>query len=151
MWQVGLGVTLPIHITSRQKPRLEEAQAVLRSDQSLSSSAALELEFRTRERYQNLNAALRVARLYREGVVPTDQISLESAIASYRTGRVPFVTVLEALNTLYADRSIYVTRLSDSEKWRVALDEADLGATTAMTAVAVPAPESITTASPPMR
>ena len=153
MWQVGLGVTLPIHVGSRQKPRLAAAEAELRSDQSRSSSAALELEFRTRERFQNLNAALRVARLYSEGVLPMDQLSLESAIASYRTGQVPFVTVLEALNTLYADRAIYLTRLSDSETFRVAIDEADLGATTAMSAgaAAVPAPASPTTSSPSMR
>ena len=138
MWQAGLGVTLPIHVSSRQKPRLEEAQAVLRSDQSRSSSATLELEFRTRERFQSLDAALRVARLYREGVMPTDQLSLESAIASYRTGKVPFVTVLEALNTLYADRAIYLTRLADAEKWRVAIDEADLQSTAGM-AVGAPA------------
>jgi outer membrane protein TolC len=132
MWQVGLGVTLPIHVGSRLKPRLSEAEAELRSDQSRLSSAALELEFRTRERFQNLEAALRVARLYREGVMPTDQLSLESAVASYRTGKVPFVTVLEALNTLYADSAIYLSRLADAEKWRVAIDEADLQSTAGM-------------------
>ena len=132
MWQVGLGVTLPIHIGSRQKPLLAAAEADLRSDQSRLSSAALELEFRTRERFQNLDAALRVARLYREGVIPTDQLSLESAIATYRTGKVPFVTVLEALNTLYADRALYLARLADAEKWRVAIDEGDVQETAGM-------------------
>jgi outer membrane protein, heavy metal efflux system len=134
MWQVGLGITLPIHVASRQKPRLAAADAELRSDQSRFSSAALELELKTRERLQNLDAALRVASLYRDGVIPTDQLSLESAIATYRTGRVPFVTVLEALNTLYADRAIYLSRLADAEKWRVAIDEADLQQTAAMPA-----------------
>lgn len=134
MWQVGLGVTLPIHVGSRLKPRLSEAEAELRSDQSRFSSAALELEFRTRERFQNLEAALRVARLYREGVMPMDQLSVESAIASYRTGKVPFVTVLEALNTLYADRAVYLSRLADAERWRVAIDEGDLQQTASMPA-----------------
>lgn len=64
----------------------------------------LELEFRTRERFANLDSNLRVAKLYHEGILPLDQLSLEAAIASYRTGKVPFVTVLEALNALYADR-----------------------------------------------
>jgi hypothetical protein len=59
-------------------------------------------------------------------VLPVDQLSLESAVASYRTGKVPFVTVLEALNTLYADRAIYLTRLAEAERWRVSIDEADL-------------------------
>ncbi|HTO89282.1 MAG TPA: TolC family protein [Thermoanaerobaculia bacterium] len=135
MWQVGLGITLPIYAGSRQKPRLEAAKAELHSDESLYSSAALELEFRTRERFRNLDAALRVARLYREGVLPTDELSLESAVASYRTGKVPFVTVLEALTTLYADRATYLGRLGDAEKWRVAIDEAELQPSASMTAV----------------
>jgi outer membrane protein TolC len=126
MWQVGLGITLPIYAGSRQRPRLNAAGAELRSDEARVSSVGLELEFRTRERYETLNAALKVAKLYREGVLPVDQLSLESAVASYRTGKVPFVTVLEALNTLYADRAIYLTRLAEAERWRVSIDEADL-------------------------
>jgi outer membrane protein TolC len=126
MWQVGLGITLPIHVGSRQKPLLEEARAELSSSRSRAASAAQELELRTRERFRNLEAAIRVARLYREGVIPTDQLALESAVASYRTGKTPFVTVLEVLNTLYADRSVYLSRLAEAEKWRAAIDEADL-------------------------
>ncbi len=153
MWQVGLGITLPIHAGSRLKPRLKAAEADVRSQEARLASAALELEFLTRERFENLNAALRVARLYKEGVLPVDQLSMESALASYRTGKVPFVTVLEALNTLYADRMIYLTRLSDSEKWRVAIDEADLGAPNPMGAAAAAAapPASTTISSPSMR
>lgn len=136
MWQVGLGVTLPIHVGSRLKPRLAEAEAELRSNQERSSSAALELELQTRERFQNLDVALRVARLYRDAILPTDQLSLESAIASYHTAKVPFVTVLEALNTLHADRALFIARLADAEKWRAAIDEADLQPTGAMAGAA---------------
>lgn len=138
MWQVGLGVTLPIYAGTRQRPRLAAAGAELRSDEARVSSVGLELEFRTRERYETLNAALKVAKLYREGVLPVDQLSLESAVASYRTGKVPFVTVLEALNTLYADRAIYLARLAESERWRVSIDEADLQPAGGMSAGAAP-------------
>jgi outer membrane protein TolC len=124
MWQVGVGVTLPIHVGSRQKPLLAAAEADVRSQESRLASAALDLELRTRERLENLSAAVRVAGLYKDGVVPTDELSLESAIASYRTGKVPFVTVLEALNALYADRALYLSRLADAEKWRADIDEA---------------------------
>ena len=41
-------------------------------------------------------------------------------------GRSRSSRVLEALNTLYADRALYLSRLADAEKWRVAIDEADL-------------------------
>jgi hypothetical protein len=107
---------------------------------------------------ENLAAAIRVARLYRDGVLPVDQISLESAIASYRTGTVPFLTVLEALNTLYADRARLLARLADAEKWRVSIDEADLldgaGMKAAPTAAATMGPDGAVsgiTSSSPMR
>ncbi len=139
MWQVGLGVSLPLYAGSRQRPLLASAQADVRTEEFRASSARQELEFRTRERFENLTAALKIARLYDEGVLPVDQLSLESAISSYRTGKLPFVTVLEALNTLYADRALYLTRLAESEKWSVSIDEADLQASTGMAAAAAAA------------
>lgn len=142
MWQVGLGITLPIYARSRQRNRLREAETQVRGRAATLSGVRQELDFRTRERYENLLAAIRVAKLYRDGVLAIDQLSLESALASYRTARVPFVTVLDALNTLYADRATYLSRIAESEKWRVAIDEADLAATSAMTgpSSASPAP-----------
>ncbi len=137
MWQVGVGITLPIYAGSRQRPRLNAAEADLRSELARATSARLELEFRTRERFENLGAVLKVAHLYDEGILPVDQLSLESAIASYRTGKIPFVTVLESLNTLYADRSIYRTRLAEAEKLRVAIDEADLQANAGMSSASL--------------
>ena len=136
MWQVGIAVSLPVFSSSRQRPLLASAQADVRAEQANLSSEALELELKTRERFESLAAALKIARVYDEGVLPIDRLSLESAIASYRTGKVPFVTVLEALNTLYSDRSVYLARVAEAEKWRVAIDEAGLQAGTGMAAAA---------------
>ena len=134
MWQVGLGVTLPIFGSSRQRPLYAAAQADVRSEEARAEATRQELEWRTRERFESLTAALKVARLYQENVLPVDQLSLESAIARYRSGKVPFVTVLESLNTLYADRSLALTRLAEAQKWRVAIDEAAMQAVGGMTA-----------------
>jgi hypothetical protein len=62
------------------------------------------------------------------------------------------VTVLEALNTLYADRSILLTRLAEAEKWRIAIDEADLPASAGMgaspsAAVSASAPAAMSSSS----
>ncbi len=132
MWQIGLGVSLPIYAPGRQRNRLQEAKSIFRSAEAATRSVDQELELRTRERVEQLRATLRVARLYREGVLPVDELSLEAALTSYRTGRVPFVTVLDALSTLYADRANYLARLADAEKWRVAIDEVDLQASGGM-------------------
>lgn len=147
MWQVGVGVTLPVYAGSRQRNRLRETEAEARAREASLSATSQELDFRTRERFESLQAAVRVAKLYRDGVLSIDQLSLESALASYRTGRVPFVTVLDALNTLYGDRATYLTRIADSEKWRIAIAEADLGATAAMSGAGSAAPAPVTAGS----
>ncbi|HET9795870.1 MAG TPA: TolC family protein [Thermoanaerobaculia bacterium] len=149
MWQVGLGISLPIYSGSRQRNRLREAEANLQSGEARLASARQELEFRTRERYETLKGVLRAAQIDRDGVIPIDQLSLESAIASYRTGRVPFVTVLDALNALYSDRSNLYVRLADAGKLRVAIDEADLQTGPAMAPSVRPAASMSSNAASP--
>ena len=126
MWQVGVGINIPLWIERRQQNQLAAAQAVVRGRTAENDTVLRELELRTRQRVAQLEAALRIAALYRDKVLPLDDISLESALASYQAGKVPFITVLDALNTLYGDRAIYAGRLAESAKWRVAIDEASL-------------------------
>jgi len=129
MWQVGVGVSIPLWIERRQRNQLAEAQAVVRGRTAESDTVSRELELRTRERAAQLDAALEIAALYRDKVLPLDELSLESALASYQAGKLPFISILDALNTLYSDRAIYAGRLAESAKWRVAIDEASLQAT----------------------
>jgi outer membrane protein TolC len=137
MWQVGVGVSVPLWIDRRQQNHLAEAKALADARTADQSAVALELELRTRERIAQLQAALRIARTYRESILPLDELSLESALASYQSAKLPFISVLDALNTLYGDRATLMSRLAEAAKWRVAIDEASLqptamGATAAM-------------------
>ena len=60
-------------------------------------------------------------------VVPQAQLAYEASIASYQAGKVPFLTVLEALSSLYADRLNQLRVVASHERVKVALDEASLG------------------------
>jgi cobalt-zinc-cadmium efflux system outer membrane protein len=126
MWQVGVGVSLPVWANKRQQNQLAEAQARIAEQTAQTDVVGLELELRTRERIAQLETANEVATLYREKIVPLDQLSYESALASYSAGKVPFITVFEAVNALYGDRATYLGRLAEAAKWRVAIDEASL-------------------------
>ncbi len=126
MWQVGLGISVPLWAEQRQKNQLAEAEAIVRGRTGENATVVQELELRTRERAAQLDAALGIAALYRDKILPLDDLSLESALASYQAGKVPFITVLDALNSLYSDRAVYAGRLAESAKWRVAIDEASL-------------------------
>ena len=124
MWQIGAGVSLPVWINKRQQNQLAEARAQLAEQTADTDVVARELELRTRERIAQLESANDVATLYREKVIPLDELSYESALASYQSGKVPFITVFDAMNSLYSDRANYLGRLAEAAKWRVAIDEA---------------------------
>ncbi len=131
MWLAGVGVSLPIY-TTRLRAGLAEAEAQHRSSQSLVESVRLQLRFRTQERLAQLAATEKVAELYRGGIIPQDRMSVESAIASYQTGKVPFIAVLEALTSLYNDRTTHLGLLANHARIRASLDEASLEGTSSM-------------------
>ncbi len=121
MWSVGLGVTVPLYSGRRQEPRVREAEARLAAVRA----AEDDVRFRLRARTESLLALLfqlaEEARLDREALLVQDRLAVESALASYSSGGVPFVTVLEATSTEFADRRAALARLA---AFRVA--EADL-------------------------
>lgn len=133
MWQAGIGVSVPIY---RKKLRagVAEAEAQLSSTQSVIESIRLQLRFRTQERLTQLKTTERVASLYAEGIVPQDRMSVEAALANYQTGKVPFIAVLEAMTTLYNDRTTHLRLLASHEQTLASLEEASLGASSAMVA-----------------
>jgi cobalt-zinc-cadmium efflux system outer membrane protein len=126
MWQVGVGVSLPVWVNKRQQNQLAEAQARVAEQTAQTDVVGRELELRTRERIAQLESANDIATLYRDKIVLLDQLSYESALASYQAGKVPFITVFDAVNSLYSDRASYLGRLAEAAKWRVAIDEAAL-------------------------
>jgi outer membrane protein, heavy metal efflux system len=125
MWQAGVSITLPIRRERRQSA-VAEAEAQVRSAEARVRSVELQLRFRTQERLAQLEAARQTAALYAGGIVPQDEMSVEAARASYQTGRLPFVTVLEALTTLYVDRATLARLLEAQARIRATLDEASL-------------------------
>lgn len=137
MWQVGVSVSLPTWIDRRQKNQLEEANARLQAKKADADVVAQQLELRTRERLAQLAATQSIIALYRDRIVPLDELSLESALSGYTAGKAPFLTVLDALDTLYTDRTTLVQKTAVAAKWRVAIDEASLDPTV-MNGIAMP-------------
>ncbi len=128
MWQAGVTVSLPLNRTRRESA-VAEAEALLGATRARLTAVDIQLRLRTQERLAQLEAAQKTAALYGEGIVPQDRMSVEAAVASYETGRVPFVTVLEALTTLYGDRVTLVRLLASQSRLRASLEEASLEAT----------------------
>jgi outer membrane protein TolC len=127
MWQAGVGITLPVQ-RKRRAAAVAEAGALTRTSERLTDSVSLQLRYRTQERFTRLQSTEKIVDLYGKGIVPQDRMSVEAAIANYQSGRVPFIAVLEALQTLYADRATLVRLGADHARLLASLEEASLEA-----------------------
>ncbi len=77
-------------------------------------------------------------RLDRESLLVQDRLAVEAALASYGTGTVPFVTVLEAIGTEFSDRRAALARLAGFRTAQADLLELSLEGAAAMTPSAAP-------------
>ncbi|HSF14455.1 MAG TPA: TolC family protein [Vicinamibacteria bacterium] len=139
MWVAGVGISIPLY-RERLESGLAEAQSQTRSGEQLVEWLRLMLRFRTEERLAQLEATAEIAGLYRDGILPQDRLAVDAAMASYQTGQVPFVTVLEALTTLYDDLATHLQVLANHAKIRASLEEASLEQTTSLTIGGVTSP-----------
>lgn len=140
MWAVGLGVSVPLFSSRKQEPRIREAEARLASARAAESDLRTRLLGRTEERLALLDQLAEEARLDRESLLVQDRLAVESALASYGTGSVPFVTVLEAIGTEFSDRRGALARLAGFLTAQADLLELSLEGVPAMTPSAAPAP-----------
>lgn len=137
MWSLGLGVTVPLFSGRKQEPRVREAEARLAAVKAAEADVRLRLRARTEERLALLAQLAEEARLDREALLVQDRLAVEAALASYSSGAVPFVTVLEALATEFADRRAALARLAAFRVAEADLRERSLEATP-MSAAATP-------------
>jgi cobalt-zinc-cadmium efflux system outer membrane protein len=135
MWVAGVGINLPLNKKVRQAA---VAGAEIRSKGGAHALDAITLllRYRTQERFTRARTAEQIVDLYDQGIVPQDQMTVEAAVANYQSGKVPFVSVLEAMTALYADRWTRVGLVADHARLQASLDEASLEATPDMTTAA---------------
>lgn len=142
MWSGSVGVTVPIFAGSRTRPLVAEAEGLAESAATTETALKAIARARAEERLIRIRQLADEARLDAEGVLVQDRLSVDAALASYRTGAVPFVTVLEALGTFYQDRRAAVGRLAGFLRAGADLSEYAIDRTAATPGLSSPAPSS---------
>ena len=137
MWLAGVGINLPLN---RKVRRAAVAGAEIRSKGGghALDDITLQLRYRTQERFTRARTAEKIVDLYDQGIVPQDRMTVEAAVSNYQSGKVPFVSVLEAMAALYLDRWTRVGLVADHGRLQASLDEASLEATSDMTTATSP-------------
>ena len=113
MWSAGVGVSVPLWVGKKQRPLIVEAQSLVEAASATEASLRRLALARTEERLIRIRQLGDESRLDSEALLVQDRLAVDAALASYRTGAVPFVTVLEALSTTFTDRRGAVARLAD--------------------------------------
>ncbi len=133
MWSAGVGVSVPLWAGKKQRPLIVEAQSLQEAASAAEASLRRQALARTEARLIRIRQLRDESRLDSEALLVQDRLAVDAALASYRTGSVPFVTVLEALSTTFNDRRGAVARLADLLRADADLREfsLDAGATSA--------------------
>jgi len=142
MWSGGVGVTVPLFAGARTRPLVAEARGLAESAATTEASLKVISRARTEERLVRMRQLADEAKLDSEGVLVQDRLSVDAALAGYRSGAVPFVTVLEALGTFYQDRRAAVGRLAGFLRADADLREYALDRTAATPSFSTSAPAS---------
>ena len=113
MWSAGVGVSVPLWAGRTQRPLIVEARSLFAAASATEASLRRLALARTEERLIRIRQLGDESRLDSEALLIQDRLAVDAALASYRTGSVPFVTVLEALSTNFTDRRGAIARLAD--------------------------------------
>jgi outer membrane protein TolC len=114
-YSFGGTLTLP-NLHGRQKHALEDAVASLGGARSGSDQARAEVRYAVNEAYEMASAAERLLRLYDEGILKQARLSLDSALAQYRVGKVDFLTLITSWRRLLDYDLNYREQLAGHEK-----------------------------------
>ncbi|MGD9878531.1 MAG: TolC family protein [Reyranella sp.] len=101
MISLTFGINLPIWRQQRLEPQVAEARAMLNERESMLRASRLETETELRRRHATAIQARRSVQVLDTRLLPATAAAQNAAFASYRVGRVDFLTLLETRMRLF--------------------------------------------------
>jgi len=111
MYELRFDVRVPLQ-RGRRAAAVAEQISIVDEARTTYDSTRLTLQDRIQTDYQMAAAASRLARLYRDTVLPQARLALESSMASYQTGRVDFLSVLTNFGSVLEYEMTYFDELA---------------------------------------
>ncbi|MDP2318975.1 MAG: TolC family protein [Acidobacteriota bacterium] len=94
MYGVDLMATVPIFWQRKQRPMVAEATAMLGAARDMREATRVQADAELAIAAADAAAAIELMTLYADSILPQARLALESAMASYQTGAVDFLTLL---------------------------------------------------------
>jgi outer membrane protein TolC len=124
--QLGVRVNLPVRL-ARREGAVHEAQARIAQRQAELARQADQANFEVQQAYEQVVESMRTARLYEKTVLPAAKRNVEAARSAYATGKVPFLSLIEAQRNRVSLRDRYYEALADYFRRRATLERVSGG------------------------
>jgi cobalt-zinc-cadmium efflux system outer membrane protein len=124
MWQASVSISLPSR--ARVKGGLAEAQAHLAASKARLEEVRVRLRATVEQRLALLEAAQQIEATYRDGLLPQDDLAVQSATATYAAGQGSQLSVLASVAALLDDRTDHLRLLATHAAEAARLEEASL-------------------------
>jgi outer membrane protein TolC len=111
MYEFRFDMKVPLQ-RARRAAAVAEQLSTVEQAHSTYDSTRLGLQARIQEDFQMASTSNRLARMYRDTVLPEARLALESSMASYQTGRVDFLSVITNFGTVLEYEMSYVDELA---------------------------------------
>lgn len=112
---LSLGAKIPLYFWRKQTPAIEQAGLESQSARAQTRASELDVTASAQGELVALQTADRVLTIYRNGLIPQAQNSMDAAMAAYRVGKVDFQTLLSAFIDLLNLNQEYYRELADHE------------------------------------
>jgi outer membrane protein TolC len=113
MYEVMVGVEVPLYYKKKQANLLEESVSRLSSSKNQYTSMKNEIAFMLTESYTMAQTSASVVALYKDKILPQARLAYESSLANYRVNRVDFLMLLSDINSLFTYEMEYFRNLSN--------------------------------------
>lgn len=123
IWEIGLGLKVPIYFWRKEKFGIKESVFNLKSAQDDYISTEQSLFFKVKDQYLVAKTSENLLELFETGIIPQATSSLESAIAGYQVGNVDFLTLLDNLLTLFNFELAYYNHLTNYQTALARIEE----------------------------
>lgn len=122
MVSLTFAVNLPIWRKSRLKPQVAEARAMRNEAEAMLRAQQLETTTALDEQIAAAHQWRKSAELYRSTLLPQAQVAVASALASYRVGRVDFLTLRQAEMREFETATRYAEAIANHNKSLAEID-----------------------------
>lgn len=122
-WAINAGINLPIWL-GRRTAAVHEAEAMLFANRENYENLKNEVEAEIKDLYARLQTARRTVNLYAQQLIPDAERTLQSALSSYQTGTLDFLTLLDSERLLLNFRLAYAKELANYRQQVAGLERA---------------------------